>query len=47
MKYSKILAIITGGILLADFILPTDMAMTVVLGTMGLTTIFTTIKEKI
>jgi len=45
MEKSKFLATITGGILLADVIFSTDVAMAVVLGAMGMATIYTTWKE--
>ena len=46
MKKSKLLATITGGIFLADYIFSTEVAMAVILVAMGLATIYTTLKEK-
>lgn len=46
MEKSKLLATITGGIFLADCILPAEIAMAVILGAMGLATIYTTLKER-
>ena len=45
MEKSKVLAMITGGVLIVDFLLPADVAMGVVLGFMGIATIYTTFKE--
>ena len=45
MEKSKFLATITGGILLADIVFAADVAMAVVLGAMGVATIYTTWKE--
>jgi len=46
MKRSKLLAMITGGIFLADCIFSTEVAMAVILMAMGFATIYTTLKEK-